>query len=319
MYGTHWGVVVGSPEYGMAIDAENGTLCVVEVDRTKVAIYKTSKLTETDLIESPFKSNAHSVVINTDMSTKMKESAFTVAMRAFGDKKLNSFDKIAKNVSDTFDVLYGKYWQCFVGPLGAKHRFRYVKGTRIALQLGEAQVDLFRSNNPERLMDPDEVLKRAKKANPVTLVTNMDKKMQQTLINLANDEIKAANTFNAYSIIWNLKKSFQAKYPNFIVQIAVGVKPYFSTSFEKWNRMFKFCFIFYISNVNVHFFLKETSTSLTITSFKSASASKTSEFLIINFRLEKHVCKRNKTSEQTSNRVILSLFRFFIWKIPNAF
>lgn len=144
-YGRMWICIISTSPLISAFESQTNTLLSFTYNSTQVVLFKPKSLTPIDMMEEA--KHFDITITNSEMSIDMQNRIINTVSKAINNS--NDFHKIAKNITDTFDDIYGKYWHCFVGPIGMNGYVRYIEGTFVSLNIRQLQFVLFQTNQPK--------------------------------------------------------------------------------------------------------------------------------------------------------------------------
>jgi hypothetical protein len=145
LYGSDWYCFIGPTDTVSHFNAMPNTLLRFSSELTQVLLFKPSVVSQKDLISNALR-NLKVNVTKSEMSVEMQEESLNVTLLAL--KLFDNYGSIAKNISDSLDAMYGKFWHCFVGHTETYAYVRYINGTYISFIVGEIQFILFQTNQP---------------------------------------------------------------------------------------------------------------------------------------------------------------------------
>jgi tetrahydromethanopterin S-methyltransferase subunit B len=146
LYGNDWYCFIGPIGTVSHFNAMPNTLLRFSSELTQVLLFKPSFVTQKNLISNALRNTTKLTVIKSEMNDEMQKKLLDITLTAL--KLFNNFESIAKNISDSLDATYGKYWNCFVGHNGTHAYARYINETYISFIVGEIQFVLFQTSQP---------------------------------------------------------------------------------------------------------------------------------------------------------------------------
>jgi hypothetical protein len=148
LFGSHWICLIGPLGLVSHFEAEPNSTIWFTHENTQIIIFKPMDRSQSESISisSARKSNPKIKLIKNEMNVSMKENSILVSLDAINS--YDDFTTIAKNISETFQQLYGYKWNCFVSLTKIDHKIDYISNTLISLRIDTINIVLFQTYNP---------------------------------------------------------------------------------------------------------------------------------------------------------------------------
>jgi len=245
VYGHHWFCLIGPQGFVSHFDATDNTLLWFTYNNIQIILFKPIQSTPLDIISDARKLDRLNInIIKNEMDETMKENAILLTTLAV--KSFNSFEKIATNITATFDKLYGQFWHCIVGPKGSHAEVKYVNGFYISFTIDDLEILIYRTNQPSLFEDQLSVIVRARTSKVMTIesVTGMDAVTRDGIIAIAKTGI---NQTVSYADLANYVRNTAA--PKFGVGVWGVLVSTVNLSTESWNIVTKKLIYFIIGEL----------------------------------------------------------------------
>jgi len=143
-YGPYW-ICFVAESYAFDLTPKSNTYLYFSRGNKAVVLFKSAEEGEKQIVADLRKLKVSNISIEFNyMNTTMKDQAITTTLLAISS--FDGFFEVAQNISLTFDSVYGKYWQAFIGPDKSSYSyFRYSPKDFISIILSGTRVQIYKA------------------------------------------------------------------------------------------------------------------------------------------------------------------------------